>query len=104
MVEQHTRDNSVSFSERTIGPVTAEWGRTAEETPVFTVVSAVAEAANVDMLELPPLYESIDPEALNDLFTARGDTAVEQVTFEYAGYHVSVQGNGEVTVESITNA
>ncbi|WP_341850684.1 HalOD1 output domain-containing protein [Natronococcus wangiae] len=49
---------------------TGEWERDTENTLVYAVVSAVAEAEGTDPVELPPLYEAIHPEALNDLFTS----------------------------------
>lgn len=80
---------------------TGEWVRDTENTPVYAVVSAVAEVENTDPVELPPLYDAIDPEALNDLFTSRPDSALEQLSFQYAGYSVVVRGNGEVEVRSV---
>lgn len=49
---------------------------------------------------LPPLYETIDPDALNALFDspdAASHSAVT-VTFRYCGYDVIVEGPGQVTV------
>lgn len=63
-----------------------------------TVLRAVAEREGCSQLDLPLLYESIDPDALNALFTdpkppAGGSTVVE---FEYAGYVVRVAEPGTV--------
>ena len=75
--------------------------RTADEAPVSqTVVLAVAEATGEDAMELPPLYDAIDPDALNKLFSGalgaeRRDGSVE---FAYAGCDVSVRADGRVTV------
>lgn len=101
MSEMRAQDNTVEFSEDSITPITTEWGRDSENTPVFAVVSAVADAEEVDPVELPPLYEAIEPEALNDLFTSRSESSVGKVTFQYAGYDVVVRGTGEVEVQSI---
>ena len=87
-------DSSVSLTTST----TATWNTDSENTPVYAVVSAVAEAEDVDPVDLPPLYNAIDPEALNALFTSRNDTAVATVEFEYAGYTVAIHGTGEVVV------
>lgn len=83
---------------------TAEWKRGTEKTPVYAVVSAVAEASGLDMLELPPLYEAINPDALNELFTSRSEPAVGEVSFEYAGYDVVVRGTGVVEVRTTVDA
>lgn len=70
------------------------------------VLEAVADAANTDQLELAdefgPLYHAIDPSALDSLFHERTevDRPVGSVTFEYAGYLVSVDRTGQVTLTS----
>lgn len=81
-----------------------EWERGTENTPVYAVVSAVAEVEGTDPVELPPLYEAINPEALNDLFMSRPVSAVETVSFQYGGYDVVVRGSGEVQVQSTSEA
>lgn len=72
------------------------WSETSEL--VGVIVGAVADATDVDPLELDPLYEVLDPEALESIFRngARpgGDITV---SFEYAGCTVFVS-NGIVTV------
>ncbi|ADB63537.1 hypothetical protein Htur_4765 (plasmid) [Haloterrigena turkmenica DSM 5511] len=78
---------------------TVEWEAGSEKTPVYAVVSAVAEAEGVDRIDLPPLYNAIDSEALNDLFTSDSG-AVSSVEFQYAGYSVVVRGEGTVEVSS----
>lgn len=77
---------------------TAGWDDDSVSTPMCAVVSAVAEAEGVDVVDLPPLYDSIDPDALNNLFSSG---AVESVEFEYAGYTVVVRGEGKIDVRSI---
>lgn len=83
---------------------TATWDTESENTPVYAVVSAVAEVEGVDPVDLPPLYNAINPEALNALFTSRNDTSSASVKFEYAGYNVIVHGEGTVKVRSIHEA
>ncbi len=65
-------------------------GSTAE-----AVVSLVAETADRDPLDLPPLYDAVDPEALDRLCTRTSDSEL-RVSFEYAGYTVLVEGSGIV--------
>lgn len=66
------------------------------------VVRAVADADGIDPLDAPPLYEVIDPDALDSLFDGSENgtqhTAVT-VTFVYNGYHVTVQSSRTVQVE-----
>jgi len=61
------------------------------------VVLAVAAAANARPHELDPLYEVVDPDALNHLFDDP-DRAPLAVSFEYEGYAATVQGRGEVVL------
>lgn len=66
-----------------------------------SIVEAVAETENVSPLELPPLYGSIDPDALNRLFespSAAAELRLE-VEFVYSGYRVTVSEEGYVSVE-----
>lgn len=74
--------------------------------PVTTVVELVADREGTDPMELrPPLYDVIDPEALNALFapTSRGRLRESgQVSFEYLGYDVTVRGDGDVSVRNNT--
>jgi len=62
-----------------------------------TVASALAAHENVDVDELsPPLYDVIDPEALEELF--RNTTG--RVTFEYREYEVTVDDDYAVEVRT----
>lgn len=59
------------------------------------VVTAIADQEGIDPTDLdPPLYEVVDPEALNRLFA---DTT-GRVSFEYHGYLVTVDAEGSVTL------
>ena len=60
----------------------------------MTVVEAVGAAADTPVLELPPLFDAIDPDALDALFAGRPTNGV--VTFRYAGYDVTVRADGTV--------
>lgn len=65
------------------------------------VVLAVADAKNVDPLDLPPLYYAIDPDALDQLFQSRCRTRVSgtaTVQFTFAGCDVVVASGNQVTV------
>lgn len=63
-------------------------------TPSFAVVAVVSNITGIDPLELDPLYESIEPDALNALFTADISSAI-RLTFQYSGYEITV-GNDDV--------
>ncbi|WP_202614562.1 HalOD1 output domain-containing protein [Halostella litorea] len=62
--------------------------------PSEAVVYAVAEAVNVDPLELDPLHGTVDPDALDALFRNGDDSTL--LSFSYGGCDVSVSGQGRV--------
>lgn len=67
-----------------------------DESVSEAVVRAVADAEGVSPTDVtPPLYESVSPEALDDLFGARPGG---HITFPYCGYEVSVRNVGDTTV------
>lgn len=63
--------------------------------PSEAIVSAVAEREDVAVTEVPPLYYAIDPDALDRLFDGRRPG---EVTFEYAGYEVTVRGPDRISI------
>lgn len=66
-----------------------------------TVVVATARASETEPNDLPPLFEAVDPDALDAVFASRGDQPRRRditVAFPYAGHEVSVSGNGEICV------
>jgi hypothetical protein len=71
-------------------------------TAVLSVLETVAAAERVDPVDLPPLSDTVDPEALNDLIRERaGERASATVAFEYYGYEVTVSGPGTVALEPV---
>jgi|AntRauTorcE11898_2_1112593.scaffolds.fasta_scaffold62552_2 hypothetical protein len=76
-------------------------GRTADdlepfESPSLHVIDAIATATGTDPVSLPPLYDTIDPEALDAVLNTE---ATIEVVFEYDGHAVEVTGDGEVLVD-----
>lgn len=72
-----------------------------DETVGEQVVTAVADALDTDPLELPPLYEVIDPDALDHLFET-GFPARRRgpglVIFTLADCEVVVHSDGDIDV------
>lgn len=70
------------------------------------VVSAIADHKNVDPVNLPPLYETFDPDALDRLFSpSSGATTLSgEVSFSIAGCDVVVDSGGDVEVTSAAAA
>lgn len=71
------------------------------ETAVSTkVVQRVAAATNQTVTELPPLYETIDPEALDAVIeSATTDESSLACQFTYSDCLISITGSGAVHVE-----
>jgi hypothetical protein len=69
----------------------------ARQSVCHTIVEQVAEAEDVDPVELnPPLGDVVDPDAL-ELLCESSDDAV-RVEFEYCGYDVTVYGENDILV------
>lgn len=69
--------------------------------PSRAVLDAVATAEDVDPVDLPPLYDVVDPEKLDALFAPlAADPATArsrgEVRFRYAGHEVVVSASGTV--------
>ena len=76
-------------------------GRETTVSVTTAVVEAVADHADVDVMELRPLHEVVDPDALNALFAPRrfGDARPDGwVSFTYCGCEVIVHGDSHVRV------
>lgn len=70
-----------------------------QESVSTTVVHALADAKEVDPLELDPLYETLDPDALDALFApVEGSESGRhgKVSFTTNGYEVEVTSTGRV--------
>ncbi|WP_435175994.1 HalOD1 output domain-containing protein [Halorussus sp. AFM4] len=67
---------------------------------VVRAVAAVSDRSSAgDPREaLDPLYDSVDPDALDALFRHADDSQTGAVEFAYCGYEVTVDSTGLVTV------
>lgn len=66
------------------------------------VLSAVAAKTDVDPLEFDrPLFDAIDPDALEALF--QRSRTVNSVEFTYLGHRIRVTGDGKVAVTDATS-
>lgn len=68
-------------------PVRVEWADV--DGPTVDLVEAVASATGRDVLELPPLNDAVDGDALETLVAA-GDGASVRISFTYADTSVVV--------------
>jgi len=67
------------------------------------VIQALAEARGVGIDEIEqPLYDVVDPDALDRLFTDRGRADVMgRVVFEFDAHEVTVHSDGDILVRRI---
>ena len=81
-------------------PYTAQIGQS--EGMVSAIVSGVAACTGRRVTDLPPLYDVVDSEALEQVFASplgsRHRSNDERFVFTYAGCEVMVDGDDELTV------
>ncbi|WP_255171181.1 HalOD1 output domain-containing protein [Natrononativus amylolyticus] len=69
------------------------------ETPSTAVALTVAEVIDTEPENLPPLYKTINTDALDSLFKPVDETSHEvHVVFRYEGHIVEVRSAEEMTV------
>jgi hypothetical protein len=72
------------------------------ESPSMRVIEAVSEAIDEDPRRMDPLYESIDPDALDRLFepvsAGTRQSSTGRVTFHFEGCEVTVHADGRTVV------
>lgn len=79
--------------------VSVDWSRS--DSPSTVVVTAVAEVTGTDPVEMPPLYEVVDPDALDSLLAREGHSTngtMTCVTFTYQGCEIAITTSGDVSI------
>lgn len=78
--------------------------RTRDE-PSLGVVETIAEMQSSDPTTQDPLYDAVDPDALNGLFrhSQRDEDAELNISFTYAGYDVTISAVTEATRDDLQN-
>lgn len=64
-----------------------------DATIVETIAMTIADHRDVSPMDLPPLYDVVDPDVLESVVSG---LTPDHVTFEYAGYRVTVESDGSV--------
>lgn len=75
--------------------------------PASAVVETIATALDRAPTSFGPLYEYIDPDALNTVVgsaSPTGRTRTTVVSFRFGAHEVAVHGNGEVVVRPNASA
>ena len=72
------------------------------ERMVSAIVSGVAACTGRGVTDLPPLYDVVDPEALEQVFgslpRSRHRSNDKRIVFTYAGCKIVIDGDDELTV------
>jgi hypothetical protein len=79
--------------------ITSQSAVGSDDSVSMAVVRAVSSAADRPVLELPPLYEFIDPDALDALFDDH--RTASRIEFRYAGFRVTVRADRTVAVSPV---
>lgn len=76
-----------------------EWGES--DSPSTAVIEAVAAATNHDPTDMSPLYDHIDPDALDLLMTSQAADRANAITvaFIYENVAVRIDSRGWVAVQ-----
>lgn len=71
--------------------------------PSHKVITEIANREDVSPAELPPLYETLDPTALDQLFnhTTNAMRMNGSVDFPYYGYEVTVHADGFLEITDL---
>lgn len=75
-----------------------EWGET--DVPSAVVVRTVAALSGENPLDMPPLHDVVDPDALDEvLASGRADEERSiHVSFQYFGYSIDLDRDGHLEV------
>lgn len=63
------------------------------------IVEVIADRENAELMNLPPLSQVINPDALELLFQSESDRT--SITFPYCDYQITVQANGTIFVDRL---
>ena len=66
--------------------------------PSMAVVAALSDVMDVDPVEMAPLQETVDTDALDAILGDRSVDSERSVSLSVAGYSVTVSSEGTVTV------
>jgi hypothetical protein len=69
----------------------------------MAVLTAIAQTVGVDVSDLPPLYEAVDPTVIDRLFDA-GAAEDTVIGFPYEEWNVFVYADGRIHICDATEA
>lgn len=68
-----------------------------DRTPSKAVIDVTSAIRDVEPTSLSPLYQSVDPEALDSLCETGGSSPQPTVRFKYEGLILTVSASGAIT-------
>lgn len=69
------------------------------ESVTAAVVERIADIESVGVYDVAPLFESIDPDALETIFAESSSSEHVRIEFSHAGYRVTIDG-GRVSIDA----
>ena len=86
--------------------VDAEYDFEMDTSPVDAIIEALAEAADIDPTDLPPLYDFIEPDAINQLFGKHSGASRSNaiLSFRVDIWNVYIRGDGNIRICDATQS
>lgn len=91
MPRQHTTNTDETFREK------YDWS---SESPSIAVIEALERAGNRPADEIDPLYNAVDPDALNCLLSKFSGQHL-RLSFTLDGFDVTISADGEIVARAV---
>ncbi len=96
---ESTEDTPTEQAWETLG--TFDWSETSASTALF---EALEEQTAVGLMDAQPLYQTIDPDALDALFQPVGTSDTDtRIRFEFAGLELAISANGTIRYRQLSD-
>lgn len=73
-----------------------------ETRPSAAVIEHISAITGRERTAFAPLYEAVDPEALDSLIDSSDRSGPVSISFEYAGHSITVRSDGELVVAALS--
>ena len=80
--------------------IDAEYEKGSGKSPTEAIIEALAEAEGVSTTDLPPLYDAIDPDALDQMFKNHTGASDAEATlcFRFDTWNIFVRADGLIRI------
>lgn len=91
------------MGESTVNTLNDNQSTATEPSIAILIHESIAARDGANPSDCPPLFDVIDPDALDKLFapTQAGSERHGKMTFQYCGYHVTVSGDRAVSLDPV---